>query len=503
MRVLVASLMHETNTFSSVPTPLARFGVSATRGFLAADRLHALSGTDTEIAGFTEVLQAAGIDFDVLEPAEALPSGPVSRETFEALAEPLFVAAERGRYAGILLALHGAMVVESHDDAERCVIEGLRARVGAAPIVASFDMHANLSATTVRGLHGFAGYHTYPHVDCAATGRRVARLLVGTLRGELQPTIAFGRRRMLPQVMAQGTYRSPNRELQALAAEWERTGNVLAASLFTGFPHADVPEAGLSAAVVTDGDAAAAERKLAELLDRAWSARAGFVFREEPLATSMARAVAAAGSSAGPIVLLDHCDNTSSGGAMDTTTVLAAIIDARLEQACFYGIRDPEAVAACARAGIGARVTLALGARTPAARDYARSAPLTVRGIVRTLSAGTFARRGPFAAGTTSHLGPIAVLDTGRIRIVILSQHAEPADLEYFYGLGIDPRQCRYIGLKSRVHWRAAFDELRPTVIECSGTGACISDFGKLAFTRIPRPIYPLDEVADTGAIEA
>jgi microcystin degradation protein MlrC len=496
MRILVASIIHETNSFSPVATPLSRFGVERERGFLGTAEIGHLRGTDTEIAGFVATLDAAGASYRVLQPAEALPSGPVVPEVFEELLTPLEHALADGGYDGVLLALHGAMVIEPDRNAEAEITDRLQRIAPDVPLVASFDMHANLDHDSVRHLRGIAGYQTYPHVDCAATGRRAARQLVELLHGRRRPVVAFGRCPMLPHVMAQGSYRSPNRELQALAASWERSGEVLAASVFTGFPHADVPRSGLSAVVVGDGDRALAEDRLEALLSAAWSQRRAFVFSEEPLADSIARAVREDGSSDRPIVLLDHCDNTGSGGTMDTTTVLQAMLEARLERACFYGIRDPEAVQQCMAAGVGATLTLALGAKSPAHQPYARSAPLKLTGLVKTLHAGIVRRRGPFAAGTTARIGPTAVLEVNGLEIAVLSSHVEPADLEYFHSIGIDPARRRFIGLKSRVHWRAGFEALEPRVIECSGSGVCVSDYGKLDFKRLSRPIFPLDEIA-------
>ena len=151
---------------------------------------------------------------------------------------------------------------------------------------------------------------------------------------------------MLPHVMAQGSYRSPNRELQAMAEAMERDDEALVASVFTGFPHADVSQAGLSAVVVTDNDKPAAQALVARLLDAAWAERQSFTFQTEPLADSVARAK----QLDGPVVMLDHCDNSSSGGTMDTTVVLAEIIRQGLEDVVFWGIYDPDAVQTAMRA---------------------------------------------------------------------------------------------------------------------------------------------------------
>src|SRR5258708_19792430 len=135
---------------------------------------------------------------------------------------------------------------------------------------------------------------------------------------------------MPPHGMRQGPDDHPNQELQARCAAMTTDG-ALAASLFTGFPHADITNAGLSAVVVTDGDRALAERLRDALLKQAWDDREAFVYKLEPLTQSVGRAQAMPPKEPGdgPVVLLDHYDNCASGGTMDTTAVLPHIIPQR------------------------------------------------------------------------------------------------------------------------------------------------------------------------------
>ncbi|HEX3994691.1 MAG TPA: MlrC C-terminal domain-containing protein, partial [Acetobacteraceae bacterium] len=248
-------------------------------------------------------------------------------------------------------------------------------------------------------------------------------------------------------------------------------------------------QAGLSAVVVTDGDAAAAQRLVTRLLDAAWDARQSFTFQTELLAESVARAKVLDG----PVVMLDHCDNSSSGGTMDTTTVLAEIMRQGLEDVVFFGIYDPDAVQAAMHAGVGATVELRLGGRMQMPSIPGKNEPLPVRGRVRTLSAGYFVSESPMRAGVAVTMGPMAVLDTGKVEIVLISRHAEPSDLGLFKVVGIDPAKKRYVAIKSRVHWRADLGSLAKHVVECNGLGVCTSDYGILKFDHVRRPIYPLD----------
>jgi microcystin degradation protein MlrC len=231
------------------------------------------------------------------------------------------------------------------------------------------------------------------------------------------------------------------------------------------------------------------------LLDQAWTDREDFVYRIEPLSQSLARATAlpppAAGE--GPIVLLDHYDNCASGGTMDTTVVLAAILREGLDNVAAFAIYDPEAVQQAIAAGIGSQITLSIGGKIRMPAIPGDSPPLTVTGTVKTISHGRFRNKGPMGRGVLTDMGPSVVIDTGRVEIALISRHVEPSDLNCFLALGIDPMQKRYVMLKSRVHWRAGLGSVARAVIDCAGVGVCTSDYGELTFAKVRRPIYPLD----------
>jgi microcystin degradation protein MlrC len=266
----------------------------------------------------------------------------------------------------------------------------------------------------------------------------------------------------------------------------------LAASLFTGFPHADITNAGLSAVVVTDGDSKLAEELRDELLDRAWVEREAFVYKIEPLAQSIARAKAMPPGD-GPIVLLDHYDNCASGGTMDTTAVLAEILRQGIEDVAAFAIYDPETVQQAIEAGIGAHVSLSVGGKIAMPAIPVESPPLIISGTVKTISNGRYRNRGPMGRGVQMDMGPTVVIDTGAAEIVLISRHVEPSDLNCLSSLGIDPMQKRYVMLKSRIHWRAGLGKLASAVVDCAGAGVCTSDYSQLQFKKVRRPVYPLD----------
>ena len=218
------------------------------------------------------------------------------------------------------------------------------------------------------------------------------------------------------------------RRLQDLGVEMERDPRVVSVSIFAGFPHADIPDAGLGVYVVTDGDRALAERLADELAQTAWDHRREFVHRGLPVQDAVARALAAEGR---PIVLADMADNTGGGAAGDGTEILRELLRVGARSAVVACLWDPEAVAACVQAGVGSRVTLAVGGKV----DDRHGAPLTVTGTVRTPSDGRFVHKGPMLRGLPGRLGPTAVLEVDGVRVFA----RDPALRVHVYGKQVRP----------------------------------------------------------------
>ncbi len=491
MRIVLAQMKHETNTFSPVKTDLLRFARGEARVLENNDAYSAFKGTGTALAGFIDVAESAGAELVLPIAANAWPSGPVEQSAFEYMCERICEAVRFGCDA-VLLDLHGAMVTERFENGESELLRRVRSIAPTIPIGVALDMHANLSFDVVERSTVIAGYQTYPHTDFFSTGTRTAAPIVAHLRGEMVPVMVCGRMPMLPHIMRQGTNREPNRSLQARCAELETIDKIIAASVFTGFPNADVYDAGLSCVVVANDDLSTARTACEELLLMAWSDRENFVYAPEALETSIAQAKAI---SSGPVVLLDHCDNAASGGTMDCMTVVKAVLQNQLKDVAVFAIHDPAAVQKMIQAGVGNPITLDLGGKIDMPAIGLGKEPLQVSGRIKLISDGSYRNKGPAYKDVMMHMGPTAVLDTGTAEIVVISRHQEPNDTACLTSLGINPEAKRYLLLKSRVHWAAGFGEIARAVVECAGTGVCTSDYSRLNFKNVRRPIFPLDRM--------
>jgi microcystin degradation protein MlrC len=494
-RFVIAQIKHETNTFSPITTHYESFGHGKGPRY-GDDAKRALTGTNSPFAAFLDVAAREGATAVTPIAAESWPSNKTSRGTFERLVQPLEDAVRAGCDA-VFLDLHGAMVVEGSDDAEGEILKRVRQIAPGVPLAVAFDYHTNLSADIVANATVIAGYKTYPHVDMYETGRLAGEILARSLRGEIEPTMAWGWLPLVPSIMRHAPEDGPSGEIIGLAREAEREGRVLAATLLPAFAHADTPYTGCSAVVVGDarrGGKEAAHRVCEAMLEIAWGRREEYVYRPRPLSDSIAEAARIGNAHPpGPVLLIDHCDNCGSGGAQDVMTVVEAVLEHRLEDVAIAPIRDPGAVARMVEAGIGANVTLALGGKTDMPAIGLNGRPLTVSGRVRTITDGEIAFTGPMYTGVRSSLGRSAVLDTGRAEIVVTERHHEPFDLVILRHFGIEPTAKRFIMLKSRIHYRAGFKPIAAAIVECQGEGVTNADLSVYRYEKLKRPIYPLD----------
>ena len=214
MRLLIAMMKHETNTFSPVPTPLARFGPLYGEAAVQAYR-----ETGTGLGAYLDLAERERAEIVLPIAAGASPSGPVEDAAYAHITDTICEAAARGGFDGIMLDLHGAMVTQSLEDGEGEFLKRLRAIDPVTPIAVSLDMHANLYDAMIANATVVTGYRTYPHIDTYETAKLAGEILLRTIRGELTPVMACGNEPMPPHVMRQGTDDHPNKAPQHRCAK--------------------------------------------------------------------------------------------------------------------------------------------------------------------------------------------------------------------------------------------------------------------------------------------
>lgn len=492
MRFVIALFKHETNTFSVQPTVLTSFS----RGSMyegpcyGTDAIKACEGTNNAVAAFLDLAKEMNADIDFVICANAVPSGIVTRDAFEAIVNPIVASAAEGCDA-ILLDMHGAMVTDDYLDAEGEVLRRLRAVQPDTPIAVALDFHANLSAEFIQNADIVTGYCTYPHIDVYETGERAARTLRAMLEKRAEPVLVWRHLPMLSHILNQSPARQPMKDIMDMAMEAERTGRVLNASVFSGFPLSDTPYTGLSIVLVTEKQKEAdALALLDNLADMAWQRRADFITDYEPFQETLARAALLDGA---PVLLVDHGDNCASGGSTDEMSVLRELMRLGITDAVAGPYWDPAAVDSLITAGVGSTCTIDLGGKTEVPAINLRSNPLRVTGTVINITDGCYTVTGPMFTGMRLSLGRTVVLDVAAVQIVVSEKPQEPFDVGIFTHAGIDPAAKKFILIKSKQHFLASFGNLAKHIVMVAGPGVCGSDFKKFNYTKLERPIYPLD----------
>jgi microcystin degradation protein MlrC len=488
-RFLLAMMKHETNTFSPVVTDLQRFrdwGLHEDEAVVTTYR-----GTNHPIAAYIDLADEMGADIVSPVAAEAMPSGYVRKEAYHYLTNRILEALKtQGPFDAALLDLHGAMVPEDMVDGEGPLLSAMRKIAPKLPIGVTFDMHGNMTQETMDNADVVLCYKHYPHTDMAEVGRTCADIMRRMLNGEVKPVISWGQAGILAQTLRMGTTDEPMKTAQAMTRKAEKQRGILAASVFGGFPMADIPDAGLSVVIVADGDIKKADKARNKILDYCKEQKTEWIYKHEDLTQAVRRA---SGTNAFPMILLDHADNVGSGGTSDSMMVIKEVLRQKLDGVAVATVYDPQAVQLMSTAGVGATITLDLGGKSDMPSIGHIAKPLTLTGKVKRLSDGEWIVRGPMYTGSKVTSGLTAVFETGGMQIVVTSLHHEPWDAGIFTHIGIDPHHCKYLLLKSRIHYRAGFEPIGKSTITLDGIGVTTSDNSLLKFTHIKRPIYPLD----------
>lgn len=487
LRVAIGGLWHETNTFASALTELDAFhAYQFARG---AEMLTRHQHVRNEIGGMIAGARETELTLVPTLFAGAVPSGMVAREAIAVLAGQLVDdLAAAAPLDGVLLVLHGAMVAQDTPDAEAELLKRVRARVGDLPIVATFDIHANLDANMAARANVLVGYDTYPHVDVYARGVEAAAIMARLLRGEIRPAVAFRHVPLMSVPQAQHTSMPPMLDIMARRAEIENDPRVITASVAVGYPYSDVARAGMGVIVTTDGDASLADSYARELGDMIWERRRDFRVWNVPVVDAVRRAVA---SELAPVVLVDVADNIGGGSPGDGTLLLRALLDAGAHNTVVT-LADPEAVAEALDVGIGESVTLRAGGKT----DNLHGSPVEVHGRVRLISTGEYVHRGSYMTGQTMRMGRTVVLDCDGLDLVLMERKTMPFDARQLRSLAIEPAEKKIIVVKSAIAWQAAYGDVAREVLYVDTPGICTANLGTLPYRNVTRPIFPLDPVS-------
>ena len=485
MRIATGSIAHESSTFTTVETDWdsyrnQRFGYRTGR-----DVLDFFRGANTAVGGFLAGCDAHGFELVPTIFANAQPSGPTPRAIFDEILDDMLVRMGQIKdLDGVFLDLHGAMVAEDLDDADGHILKAVRDLVGPGiPIIAQLDIHANMSPQMVAMADVIIGHETYPEIDQEERAKECTEVMYRILQEGLNPTLALTQ---IPLVwgMNQVTAHPPMRQAIEYLHEIESRPGVICGSIAIGYPLADIPHMGASVYIATDDDQAMAQSLADELAEWIWNRRADWQLHLPSTAEILPEAESA---SRYPIIFADRDDNTGGGSPGDSTAMLHTFLAAGLQDACILYIVDPEAVAMCQEAGIGATLELAVGAKSTPLQGR----PAKMRARVEALSDGQFTYEGPRNRGLKSTMGPSAHIVQDGVHVLLVSRREQPFGIAFSLTMGLDPRQMRYIGVKSSAHFRAGFEHFAGHIYVVSEPAVHSAAALQGQFKNLGRKLYP------------
>lgn len=490
MRVAIAAFMHESNTFATQRTGLQQFRDA--QWDYGADLIATWKVAHHEIGGMLQGCGEAGLDIVPVMAASATPSGMVTAEAYEHIVGGLIEHLDQAQpFEGLLLALHGSMVSEHYPDADGETLRRVRERLGPDfPIIATLDMHANVSAAMAVHATALIAYRTYPHVDQRERGIEAAQLMARLLRGEAHPCVAHRKLPLLIHIVQQYTGSGPLaevfREVERIAAQ----PGMLSVSVAPGYIYADVADMGVSVVAVADGDLKLAENQADALAEFVFGMR-GELNAALP---GVEEAVRLAKDTPGTVCLMDSGDNIGAGSPGDATFILSELLRQGVPNICAV-IYDPDAAKACFEAGVGASVALEVGGKT----DTKHGTPVAIPGSVVRLHDGVFEEPEPRHGGTRLFdQGPTAVIATEEGHtIVVNSLRVMPTSLHQLLSLGIDPQRHKAIIVKGVTAPRAAYDPIAARVIAVDSPGVSQAGPESFVYHNRPRPLFPLELVQD------
>jgi microcystin degradation protein MlrC len=490
--VAVGGIRHESNSFNPAKTTYADFHQrQLTR---PETILREWSKSNDEVSGYIEGAPQYGLDLYPVLLAEATPKGPLTDDAFNRLLNELIRQLKAApKLDGLLLANHGAMVVESfpHGDAE--VVRRIREAFGPAfPIVVTHDFHANVSAEIVRDSTALITYKENPHIDTKERGVQAARIMADTLKGRVKPVQVVVKPPMMYNIVFQYTKREPLLPIVEESRRLEKDPKILAISVPGGYQYADVPAMGPSVVVVTDNDPALAQREAQRLSDLLWATRDRIVLRLPDPAEAVRRAMA---SDKFPVAMMDMGDNIGGGSAGDSTFILSELLKQKAD-GWVVTIADRQATEAAFRSGVGQTFDMLVGGKT----DKMHGEPVRVRGRIKALHDGKYVETEIRHGGGRYHdMGFTAVIEAeGSTRdlpnlLLLTTGRSSPNSLHQLISNGIYPQRQKILVAKGTIAPRAAYEPIAAQIIEVDSGGATAVNPARFTYTRVRRPLFGLE----------
>ncbi len=453
-----------------------------------------------EISGFAGEMDRLSVAWQAVPivVTASEPNGPCDQAFFDAtLNEMRRRLAEAGPIDGVYFSAHGGMTATVSPDPDGDLLQMVRDVVGmGVPVIASLDLHANVSHRMVTATDVLISYITNPHVDQKERACEAARAMVDMFKG-MKPVTAAIRLPITAPTVRLLTARGPYADLINYGQQAKDDG-ILNVSVVASFVFSDLAKCGLTVLVSARSDLSAARALAQDIATRAWDMRERFQCQLTSLDDAVRMAVGNAEDETRPaLILADVADNPGGGGRGNTIWILSALHEAGAKGVLFGIFHDPALAEAAHRAGEGAEIKAVFNSESTSEFSKRFEAPASVIA----LSDGECIGRRGLWAGRSLSLGPTALLQVGGIKVVVVSIRKQCAEPRFFEMFGLNIADARTVVVKSRGHFRAGFDEFFPPeqVFEVDAPGLTSPVLSRFDFKNLPRPTVPLDADAVWG----
>ena len=490
--IAIAGVSHESNSFNVLTTKLEDFNYNPEQS--QEEFIDYYAKANTTISGYIDGAQRFGLDLYPTTAVRATPKGPVTDHAFDFLTAKIIEQLKAApKLDGIFLALHGAMVVESHPSGDLELTKRVREAMGPdIPIIVTHDFHANVDPDMTKYCNTLITYKENPHLDTKQRGIQAARIMAGMAKGEVNPTMVIVKPPMMYNIVYQYTSIEPLAPIVRESRQLEENEKILAVSVPGGYQYADVPWMGPSVIVATDNDPELARREAQRLSDMLWGTRDRLELKVPTPAEAVKKAMEGGKY---PAVLIDMGDNIGGGTPGDSTFILEELIKQKAEGWVIV-IADPEATQAAFAAGVGGAFDMPIGGKT----DNMHGKPVRVRGRVRSLHEGRYVepevRHGGRLYWDMGHTAVIVVegseLDMPNL-VLLTEKRSSPNSLHQLISNGVYPERQKILVAKGCIAPRAAYEPIAGVMIEVDSPGATSVNPARFEFKRVRKPLFGLE----------
>src|SRR5690349_27004 len=479
--IFTACLGTETNTFASIPTGHQLFEETCLfrKGSYGKD----FPMFGAPLAVWRQRSEAKG--WTVVESlcAFAMPAGKTVKKVYEAFRDEIVADLKAAMPVdAVFLSCHGAMVAEGYDDCESDLLAHVRQVVGRdIPVGVELDLHCNVGAGTMRDATALVLFKEYPHVDVSERAEDLFNVMEGAIEGRTRPVMATFDCRMIR--VSQRTSQ-PMRRLVDKLQSMEGTDGVLSLSIAHGFPWSDIREMSSRIIAITDNDKPKAEKLAKELGLEFFAMRD----KTQPPYVTLDAAMARVSSHnlPKPMVLADVSDNAGGGAASDSTFILQALLDRKVQDAAIAMFWDPGAVKLAFEVGEGAELDIRLGGKL----GPQSGPPIDARAKVLALGREITIKFGGNRKGVNT-IGDAAALQIEGVTVIVNTKRSQCHSLDCFTKLGIDPSTKKVVVVKSMQHFHAAYAPIASEVVYVAAPGALVPDWSLLPYTKADKTQWP------------